>query len=824
MTGKPQLLLVNGNREQAGVLARFISANSGYDVVTADTGTAAVTLLKQLQIHCVVSDIYLDGLDGWRLARMVRSGVFNCSDDIPFIIVSSTWCKRIAEKTAREFDIDQLLPFENHPQLKEILAHPIEQQRDARKSRVLAIEDTPETADLVQRILKQRFEVDLAADGVTGLQLWREKKHAIVLLDVMLPGMSGPEVLEHILSEKPDQTVVIMTAHGTMDLAEELVLKGASDFISKPFPANQLRKVCEIAAHREDFMISNQQFAETVSNLEASKEALFNLAQEHKNILDNLTSSVLELDDKGNIVFINDTWRQMTGWSDGESLGRAFTDIVYVDPYSSTLEIRHAISRIASSASERFRLEFKLKDRFGEAIWVEGRFSGVRCEDKASSIFVSVDDISARRRAEQRLEHMAMHDTLTGLHNRYFFDNELGRITVLAKHSRLQHALLYIDLNHFKAINDTQGHQQGDAVLCRVAEQMLSHVQDTGSLFRIGGDEFALLLADTDITAAEHEARTICQLLESERYGEEGQVFKVSCCIGICMIDGSQDTPQDYQQRADIALYVAKHHGPGGVHTHTDEDQESDDVRVSMHWLHTVRDAIEQDNIVLHLQPIYHIPTSSVAYYEALVRLEIEDRLVYPGEFIQALERFHEMSLLDQHVVAKAIKMLADHPRLKQLAINLSAQAFHNEKLVPLIEAKLTEYDVNPGRVIFELTESASLTNLGATQTMVKRLAEMGCSFSIDDFGTGFSTFSYLKSLPADTVKIDGSFVKELKNSEIDRALVRSIRDVAWTLGKMTVAEFVEDRETLDLLREFKVEYAQGYYLGKPAPIEALDI
>ncbi|MGH1460535.1 MAG: GGDEF/EAL domain-containing response regulator [Neptuniibacter sp.] len=820
----PKLLLVNGNPEQSLILSEFLTANTPYEIVTATTGSSAVILLKKLQIHCIVSDIHLDGVDGWRLARMVRSGVFNCNGDIPFLLVSSTWCKRIAEKTAREFDIDHLLPFENYSQLKEMLNQPVEIHREQRRDRVLAIEDTEETASLVKRILKQRFEVDIAPEGQTGLALWREKKHSIVLLDVMLPGISGPEVMDQILAEKPDQTIVIMTAHGSMDLAEELVIRGASDFISKPFQANQLRKVCEIAAHREDFMISNQQFAETVASLEESQATLSKQAKEHKDILDSLTSSVVELDSHGRIVFVNHTWLQMTGWSEEESMGRLFTDVVYVDPYSSTLEISHAISRVAKDANERFRLEFKLQDKFGEALWVEARLTGLQSGNKPSSIFISVDDISAKRRAEQRLEHLAMHDTLTGLHNRYFFDNELIRIAAQAKHKQLQYALLYIDLNHFKAINDTQGHQQGDIVLRRVSEQLLGRTQETESLFRLGGDEFALLLSDINAEEAKEAAKSICNLIETEKYGTEGQAFKVSCCIGVSMIDGSLEKPQDYLQRADIALYLAKRYGSGGVHMHTEQDQESDNVRLSMQWLHMVRHAIEQDNLVLHFQPVYHIPTAKVAYYEALVRLVIDDRLVYPGEFIQALERFHEVSLLDQHVVAKAICTLSKHPGLKKLAINLSAQAFHNEQLVPLIEQKLSEYDVSPSKIIFELTESASLTNLAATQSMVKTLSKMGCSFSIDDFGTGFSTFSYLKSLPADTVKIDGSFVKEMKNSENDRALVRSIRDVAFTLGKAAVAEFVEDQKTLDLLKEFKVEYAQGYFLGKPQPIESLEI
>ncbi len=822
MASLPQLLLVNGNDEQRRTLSNYIGSRGNFDIIEAENGKEAARLLKKHDIHCVVSDIFTGQLDGWRLARMVRSGVFSCSESTPFVIVASTWCTRMAEVTAREFDIDHLLPFSQHNRLEQILCNVAAERDVSRKVRVLAIEDSEDTAALIQRILRNRFDVDIAPDGPSGLEMWEKGQYTIVLLDVMLPGMSGPDVLREMMAKRPGQTVVIMTAHGTMDLAEELMLRGAADFISKPFRTEQLRRVCEIAARREDFLISNEQFTRTIQSLRENEQARISQAREHQHILDNLSTVILELDEKGAIVFANQAWKQLTGRSFRDTSGKMLGEFVCADDSKKGNVISDAIDSIYSHRSSHCRLEFQLLDKFGHEIWVEARLNRIVRDSQAEAISVAIDDISARKSAEQRLEHLALHDTLTGLFNRYYFDSELGRMAAAARRTGIIHSLLYIDLDHFKAINDTQGHNQGDFVLKDVASKLQQRLRETDNLCRIGGDEFAVLLTGTDIDQAERIAEDLCEMIAAGHYRFEEQIYKISCSIGISLIDGSADKPQAYLQQADIALYVAKRNGRNLVHVYTADDKDSEDVKSSMEWMHTLQHAVEQDNLLLHFQPVVHIESGQVAYYEALVRLNIDNRLVYPGEFIPALERLEDANLLDHQVVGKAISSLAEHPQLSRIAINLSAQAFSDVRLVPLIASKLKHYNVDPQRVIFELTETASLSNLAATQRMVSELSEMGCSFSIDDFGTGFSTFTYLKNLPADTVKIDGSFVKELTNNSIDLALVKAIREVADALNKSTVAEFVEDQETLNLLKEIRVEYAQGYFLGRPKPIEEL--
>jgi len=340
---------------------------------------------------------------------------------------------------------------------------------------------------------------------------------------------------------------------------------------------------------------------------------------------------------------------------------------------------------------------------------------------------------------------------------------------------------------------------------------------------RIGGDEFALLLPVTNQVTALTLAQDICKLLDTYQCKIDGQLFKVSCSIGIAEITGDS-TANEYMKQADIALYAAKKQGRNMAHIYNSNDPQSKDLQASLEWVRTLHQAVIDDSLILHFQPIVEISTKEIAYYEALVRLELDGKIIPPGEFIPSLEREGDISLLDRQVVKKAISCLASHPQLHRISINLSAQGFCDERLLPLIKDKLNQYQVDAKRIIFELTESASLNNIAATQKMINNLSELGCAFSIDDFGTGFSTFNYLKQLPAESVKIDGSFIIDLANNSVDYSLVKAIYEVATALGKKTVAEFVENEETLNILAELGVTYAQGYHLGKPKPIEELKL
>ena len=818
-----QLLLLNTNLERFETLKKLLVENTSLTILTATTTKCAIDILKNQTVDFIVSNINLDNFDGWRLARLVRSGVLRCASDTPFVLVANTWCEHLASATAREFGINRLIAFSDCDNLPSIIHNnELTALEDMKKTSLLVIEDNVDTRQLVSRILAARFNIDTAEDGEQGLKLWRKNDYSLVLLDVMLPGMSGNQVLDVIMEEDSAQSVVIMTANHTMELAEELMLNGATDFITKPFRAEQLRNVCESVARREDFIISNLQFADKVESLNSSREQYKKVSEQHQNLLDQLGSVIIELDGQGNICFLNKAWEKLTGYSIDESNQRSL--LYFIEPPSSDEpQISNEIKTLLMGNISSHSFEFRLKNKFNEELWVEARFE-VRLgnEHKTACVSGTIDNVTLRKKAQNDLEYLAMHDGLTGLFNRLYFESELKQYTAMAARGNGPHALLYLDLDRFKVINDTLGHHHGDMVLKNISSLIKTRLRKSDFFSRIGGDEFALLLPNTKQKTALTLAINICKLLDDYQCKIEGKIFKVNCSIGIAEIIGDQYPADEYMKQADIALYAAKKQGRNLAHIYSENDTLSTDLQASLEWARTLHQAVAEDNLVLHFQPIVDIASKEVAYYEALVRLELGGRIVLPGEFIPALEREGDMSLLDRQVISKAIYYLARHPELHKIAINLSAQGFSDERLLPLIKDKINQYDVDPSRIIFELTESASLSNITATQSMVEKLSVLGCAFSIDDFGTGFSTFNYLKQLPAQSVKIDGSFVVDLATNSVDLALVKAIYEVATALGKKTVAEFVENEETLQILADIGVTYAQGYHLGKPKPVDEI--
>ncbi|WP_444994283.1 EAL domain-containing protein [Aliikangiella sp. IMCC44359] len=818
-----QLLLVNSNSERLKALELLLSGKTSFQIVSARDATSAIEILRTKDIQLIISNIQLGDLDGWRLARLVRSGILRCAKDTPFIIVANTWCEHIANTTAREFGINQLIAFEQRHELLDIInQQQMTKLEQVAKAPLLVIEDNPDTRHLVSRILSHRFIVDTAENGEAGLNLWRQKSYSLVLLDVMLPGMSGNQVLKEILSETPTQSVVIMTANHTIELAEELMLAGAADFITKPFRAEELRRACESAARREDFMVSNLQFASKVKSLNQSRAEYKRLSEAHQHLLDQLGSVVIELNSEGDICFLNQAWEKLTGYSVSESQQRPLLEFMEKSEISSNY-ISNELFTVLSGKVSSHRFEFQLKNKRSEELWVEARFEiSINQEHKNRTISGTIDNVTARKKAQRDLEYMAMHDGLTGLFNRHFFETELRQFAATACRGNGPHALLYLDLDHFKVINDTLGHHQGDIVLKNISSLISTRLRESDTLARIGGDEFALLLPNTNQQTALMIADDICKLLSEYPCNLEEQTFKVNCSIGISEINGREPSANEYMKQADIALYAAKKQGRNLAHIYDKNDAHSNDLQASLDWARKLHQAVAQDSFLIYFQPIINIKTRQVVYYEALVRLDIEGRIVSPGEFIPALEREGDMSLLDHQVINKAIKYLNLYPQLKKISINLSAQGFSDERLVPLIKNTIEQHQVDANRIIFELTESASLSNITATRKIVSAIGELGCEFSIDDFGTGFSTFNYIKQLPAQSVKIDGSFIVDLTTNHVDLALVKAIYEVATALDKKTVAEFVETEETFLLLKEIGVTYAQGYHLGKPKPIEHL--
>jgi diguanylate cyclase (GGDEF)-like protein/PAS domain S-box-containing protein len=797
----------------------------GYSQLTfVESAKKALRYLRNQPVDLVIVDVDIPDLDGWRFSRLIRCGILHCRADLPIVITASTWCERIAEVTAREYGINYLLPL-NHleklPNIIQQLAHA--RHYEPPKPHLLVIEDSPDTSDLIERVLAASFDIEVAADGAEGLAAWKARRHDLVLLDVMLPTMSGHDILIDIQRTDPNQPVVIMTAHTTIDQAEELMLLGAVDFLPKPFRAEQLRKVCDIAIHREDYLVSNAQFAAQVKSLEERELEFRNLYESHHQLLDDLQSVVMELDESLTICFLNRTWETLMGYPIEDSVGRSIEDFTAPEDAKQFAAFKEKITTAIHEQKFNTEIELCLRDVNHQKIWTQLKISRSTRSEKVSTFTVCLDNITERRKSQEQLQYLAMHDSLTGLHNRHYFESALEQLSQDSRFNQHQHGLVYLDLDHFKIINDTFGHQKGDEVLREMSTLLSRRIRKPDTLCRLGGDEFAVLLRNVNAQKAQDFAREIQKIIGEFSFPLQEQRINLGCSIGVTMIDGSARIAEEHFMRADIALYVAKGRGRNLIHFYDAQDNESDELRQRINISQKIRKAISEDRMVLYFQPIYDVINSKISYYEALIRLrEPNGTIVGPAEFIPALEAAGEMHLLDRWIIKLATRALKEHPDLNHIAINLSAQAFKDETLVPTILESLKNTGVSPHRLTFELTESASLFNLNITQRVIAELHALGCSFSVDDFGSGFSSFAYLKDLPADYIKLDGSFIQNLHNDTIDQALVKAMIQVIQALGKKAVAEYVENQAILDILKSMGVDFVQGYHIGHPLPVEKI--
>ncbi len=819
-----QILVVSHDDHVQQKIQNGLKTATSVNIEFANTAKHALSHLRKTPIDILIGDVDTPDLDGWRLSRLVRSGILKCPTDLPIIMVSSTWCERIAEVTAREYGINHVLPIDRIDKLAELVsAFSDEKSAAIPKLNVLVVEDQSDTSDLIRRVLGKTFNIDIADDGEKGLATWREGKHDLVLLDIMLPKLSGKDVLHHILQENPDQAVVIMTAHATVGQAEELMLNGAVDFIPKPFRAEQLRKVCNIASLREDYLVSNAQFADRVKSLEERESAYRNLYESHHRLLDDLQSVVMELDRHLCIRFLNRTWEILTGYSVSESIGRPLDSFISNEEYARFARYKEKLKSALSDKRKKYEFELCLVDKNDNKIWTQLKISSSTSANNSTTLTVCLDNITEKKQAQNELEHLAMHDSLTGLYNRYYFESSLEQLAENAKQYNQTHALVYIDLDYFKVINDTFGHHRGDEVLREISQLLNQRIRSTDILCRLGGDEFAVLIHNVDIKNAKDFALDIQNTIGNCSFQLQEQRIHLGSSIGLAAIDGNAKNAEEYLMQADIALYVAKGRGRNLIHLYDVNDRESEDMRLNINWSQKIREGITQDRILLYFQPVFDVGLNRVSYYEALVRYQDNNgQIISPHNFIPALENTGEMQLLDRRIIELAIHTLKDHPELQHIAINLSAQAFKDENLVPSIVKNLENLGVSANRLTFELTESASLFNLSITQHVIAELHKLGCSFSVDDFGSGFSSFSYLKQLPADYIKLDGSFIKNLHNDEVDQALVRSIVQVIQALGKKAVAEFVENEAILKILESMGIDFVQGYHIGHPKPVKEI--
>lgn len=431
------------------------------------------------------------------------------------------------------------------------------------------------------------------------------------------------------------------------------------------------------------------------------------------------------------------------------------------------------------------------------------------------------DDITQNRLAASQLIYLAERDTLTGLYNRHSFEKALNATFV--EHARTQQAgaLLFIDLDGFKHINDTFGHHAGDETLIRIAGVMSSLIRAGETLFRLGGDEFAILLNVASQTDAQTLANRVVITIAQIPFRFENQDIRITSSIGIALFPPHAQDAETLVSRADAAMYQAKLAGKNSWRVYQAKQDNSRDMVQTMQWNRRIQQALENELFILHFQGVYASRTNTLSHYEALIRLrEVPDaEIIAPTHFIPVAEQSGQILTIDRWVLNQCVLTLAAHPEIPALAVNLSGRSLDDTELTAFILNLLTEHQVKHARLMFEITETAALSDLQDAQRTIQALRQMGCSVSLDDFGTGFASFAYLKYLDADVLKIDGLFVRNLCEEPDNRVFIKAIVDVAHGLGKRTVAECVENAEILHVLQELGVDMMQGYFLHKPTPL-----
>jgi diguanylate cyclase (GGDEF)-like protein/PAS domain S-box-containing protein len=506
-----------------------------------------------------------------------------------------------------------------------------------------------------------------------------------------------------------------------------------------------------------------------------------------------------ELGPAGRWIYISPQIEDMTGFSPEEWM--ADPELWFARLHADDREAVERAEACCDRDGGRLEIEYRLLARNGDVVWVRdeatsipGRAGGPRLVEGLLA------DITEQRRAAESLRYHADHDVLTGLVNRRRFEEELERSG--------RAAVVIVDVDHFKFVNDSLGHEAGDAVLRGVASSLRERVGPRGLPARLGGDEFAVLLPG----AGEQEARELAvDLLHAVRSRETR--VPVTASAGISVFDaGPTQSPGDALVAADIALYEAKESGRDRVATFTGQQGQR------LTWVGRVRRAIEEERLVLHAQPIVDLATDEAVGEELLVRMLDENGdLVSPAAFLPTAERFGLIRDIDRWVVSRALELTAAG---RTVSVNLSARSVSDPELTDRVEQGLRLAGADPTLLTFEITETAAAADMEEVRAFAKRVQRLGCGLALDDFGTGFGSFIYLKHLPVRELKVDMEFVRHIADSPADRRLVQSIVMIARALGVQTVAEGVEDAATLGLLREFGVDRAQGWHLGAPAPVE----
>jgi len=534
-------------------------------------------------------------------------------------------------------------------------------------------------------------------------------------------------------------------------------------------------------------------------------------------------SVVLIVDVKNRIKYVNPRFTELTGYLPDEVIGKSSQ---YLQSRETLIEHGKEMQYALNSGRE-WRGEVCNRKKNGDRYWAYIVISPIKDDKGEITYYIcSVEDITETHQLNEQLSYEASHDSLTGLVNRREFEARVQSLLDRNSSRTEHHAMCFMDLDQFKVVNDTCGHSAGDELLRQVSRHLIRQVRSNDTLARLGGDEFGVLIEHCSLENAIKVAENLQQAITEFQFQWENRLFKIGVSIGLVAIANEDKNLTKLFRNADAACYMAKDLGRNRIHIYTSEDRDLAQRHGEMEWVTRIYRALEKSQLQLYAQTINPISNSleKKLHYELLLRMQDDDgNIIPPGSFLPAAERYNLIAMLDRWVINYSFAMLVQYPlfmsNIGLCSINLSGQSLTESGFLDFIINKFDETGMQPEKICFEITETAAIANLSMASNFINTLRNIGCSFALDDFGSGLSSFGYLKNLPVDYLKIDGMFVRDILNDPIDRAMVKSINEIGQVMGMETIAEFVENDEIIGMLREIGVDYVQGYAFGRPVPL-----
>jgi len=807
----PIRLLLACTRPLATDIRQCLDRNTETQVCAQVESLPALrTALDTQTPDLLVCELQLDRLDALEATAELRSRKLN----VPVVLLASTGVEEIALRCLEQ-GVDQFItPDANGFRRLPVLARNLF-ERTARENSLLLkkselresheryIDVFDNTSDLIQC---------LAADGrfLYTNRAWRETM-----------GYTEKEVESLTLTDvlHPDSQLCCQDRFNRLQQGEELS-RIHFKFLTKSGEVVHLTGDCGSLIKKGE-AVSTRGIFKNVTDTVQAEQALRASEARYQTLYEHAPDIYTTISKEGTIRSINRTGAGILGYCVEELINRSAARVIYPDDLPVVLE---HMERLFAGQESGQGVEYRKVRKDGSLLWVHQRASLDPGEGEPR-LLVVCRDITDRRHLEDQLAYQATHDALTDLINRREFEKRLSRI--LSSTHKGEHALCYLDLDQFKFVNDSCGHIAGDELLRQVSELLAGQIRSRDTLARLGGDEFAVLMEHCPTDRAAALAEQLRKSIENFQFQWRERRFSLGVSIGLLPLQGISSL-KDALSLSDAACFAAKARGRNQVHVHDRDSNVPDSPASDVHWAPNLTTALEQDLFCLYAQPILSCDDSDRgSRYEILIRLRDNGKIVRPGAFMPAAERYNLSPRLDRWVFDHVLQWFAEHPealaQTELCSLNLSALSLCDKAFRAHLLEQIKDTGFPPQKLCFEVTETAAIANLPQAMEFMNALRQAGCHLALDDFGSGLSSYAYLRNLPVDMVKIDGIFVRNIATNEVDRMMVKSICEIVRMMGKQTTAEYVESAEALEILRRIGVDYVQGYHLGHPAPLDKLE-